>query len=101
LVAHHGLELGQAGRGVVGLFQLAHVDEAHPVALQNRHGLVHVGGVVQRRHVVLAPVYHLVAYSGALLLLVPIPADDGGQPGIHRDAAAPAIERRHGLGDDG
>ncbi len=100
-LAQHGVELGQGVCGVEGALQFADIDETHLVPVQQRNRLGDARACVDCIHIGEPPVHHDRAQRRSLLFLMPVPADDRGQPGVDRDTAAPAVQGRVCLYDHG
>src|SRR5215212_2490506 len=98
-IADHPVQLRQAGGGVVCPFEAADDDEPHAVLLDDAPGDGRVRRVVEPLDVP-QPLVDALGIAGPLLLLVPVPTQDGRQPGVDREPRAPVVERRVALHDD-
>ena len=88
----HARELRQPRRVVGGAFLPADVEVGHAVAVQIGESLLGIRRVVDPGHRRLTGGDHRAsAHHTALLNLVPLPAEDGGQPGEGRDPPGPLV----------
>ena len=92
------VELVQARAGVVEALERAQVDIAHIVHIQQLPRLAQVCAGVDRGHVVDAPFDELPGQDRALLLLVPVPANNRGESGVDGHPGAPTVELGPGIG---